>query len=247
VLLAAGCAKRARETSLLGVEADWNRAKTLYERERYSSAQKILREVTLNYSGSAIVDSAYFLLGMTSFELGDYLVAADEFERLVSRFPSSTLAGDANFYKAKSNFELSPSYSLDQDFTVKAFDDFQRFLEDYPDHALADSAYYFIDVCRNKMALKIFRAGELYFTLGQYASSALYADVVLANYYDTPFAERAQFLKARSYYELKDWSRAKTELESYLQKFPDGASAFRVRQLLETSSEKLAGPLSAGP
>jgi outer membrane protein assembly factor BamD len=244
-LALAGCGKRARETTLNGVDVDWARAKSLYERERYAGAQRALRDITLNYSGSAIIDSAYFLLGRASFETGDYLVAADDFNRLLTQFPSSPLAGDAAYYQARCYFELSPHYALDQQYTLEAFDDFQRYLEDYPDHALTDSAYHYIAICREKLALKVYRAGELYYTLGEYASSVLYADVILSNYYDTRFAERAQFLKARSYMKLKDWKRARTEFEAYMQRFPDGQNVPRARQLMATAERK--GGLSETP
>lgn len=240
LVFAGGCAKRGHRLSEDGVNVDWARAKELFEHERYYRAQQLLRDITLNYSGSAIIDSAYFYLGRCSFELSDYLVAADEFNRLFTRFPSSELAGDASFYEALSYYELAPHYSLDQEFTKKSFDAFQRFLEDYSGHALSDSAYSYMAATREKLALKEYRAAELYYQVGEYASAILYAKALVANYYDTSQAERAQFLIGRSYYRLKDWRRAHEEFENYLRRFPDGGGFGRATELMQIALERKA-------
>lgn len=240
LILAGGCAKRGHRLSEDGVNVDWARAMDLFERERYYRAQQLLKDITLNYSGSAIIDSAYFYLGRCSYELNDYLVAADEFNRVVSRFPSSTLAGDAAFYEALSYYELAPHYSLDQQFTTKAFDVFQRFLEDYSGHALSDSAYAYMAAAREKLALKEYRAAELYYQIGEYASAILYSQALLSNYYDTSMAERAQFLIGRSYYRLKDWKRANEELDNYLRRFPDGSKFARATELMQVAAQRIS-------
>ena len=238
LLLIGGCAKRGYRISEDGVNVDWKRAMDLFERERYYRAQQLFRDITLNYSGSAIIDSAYFYLGRCSYELNDYLVAADEFNRVVTRFPSSTLAGDASFYEALSYFELSPHYSLDQQFMTKSFNAFQRYLEDYSGHVLSDSAYFYMSEARERLALKEFRAAELYYQIGEYASAILYAKILLADYYDTTLAERAQFLIGRSYYRLKDWPKAVEEFDNYLRRFPDGTWHSRALELKQAASER---------
>jgi outer membrane protein assembly factor BamD len=247
LLLIAGCAKRGTRLSPDGVTVDWTRAMELFNRERYYRAQALLRDITLNYSGSAVIDSAYFYLGRTSFELRDYLVAADEFKRVVTRFPSSTLAGDAAYYEALSYFELAPPYPLDQQYMTQSFDAFQRFLEDYSDHALKDSAYAYMTLAREQLGKKQYVAAELYFQIGEYASAILYAQAVLANYYDTSHAESAQFLIGKCYYYLKDWKRAREEFDNYLRRFPDGRQYRRAEEYMQTASLKDAAlTLGAG-
>jgi outer membrane protein assembly factor BamD len=159
---------------------------------------------------------------------------------VITRFPSSTLAGDAAYYEARSYFELAPPFTLDQQFMTKSFNTFQRFLEDYPEHTLSDSAYVYMAKAREQLAIKEYRAAELYYQLGEYASAILYSDAVLSNYYDTKQASHAQFLKARSYYRLKDWTKAREEFDNYIQRFPDAAHVVRARDLRATSAEREA-------
>jgi outer membrane protein assembly factor BamD len=234
-----GCAKSARR-ELPSAQESWQKALDLFERERYYSAQTLLKDIVLNYSGSSIIDSAQFYLARTSYELRDFIVAAEEFHRTGSLYPSSPLSGHASYYEALCNYQLSPQFALDQEYTNKAFDAFQRFLEDYPNHVLADSAYKYIGLCREKLARKEYAAADLYFTLGEYASAVLYSDQLLTDYYDTSFSESAQFLKSRSYFELKNWTRAKHELDTYLSKYEHGKHRARAEMMLARVNGNLA-------
>jgi outer membrane protein assembly factor BamD len=204
----------------------------LFHREKYFQTQQLLKDFVLNYSGSPQVDSAQFYLGRCTFELEDNLTAADEFKRVVSQYPFSKLVGDAAYWEARSYFEQSPAYGLDQTCTKQALDAFQRYLEDYAGHALNDSAYQYITQCRNKLARKEYSSAKLYYDLGEYASSVLYGDGILANYYDTQWAEPAQYLKARCFDALGNHTRARQEYETYLEKYPSGKHAGTARRAL---------------
>ena len=235
-----GCMKQSA-VQTLGPEDSWQKARHLFERGRYYRAQEVLRDIALNYPGSAMIDSVQFLLGRCSFEMGDHLTAADEFQRVVDKYPYSKLVGDALFYAARSLYEEAPAYQLDQDYTTRALQGFQRFLEDHPGHALTDSGYHYLSLCREKLARKEYSAALLYHDLGEYASAVLYADVILDNYYDTSLAGPAQFLKGRSFFALRDWERARKELQTYLDKYPDGRFALRARQMVSQAIER-SGP-----
>ncbi len=217
---------------LPGAEEAWQKALNYFHHERYFRAQQLLKDFVLNYSGSAQIDSAQFYLGLTTFELDDYLAAAEEFKRVETNYPFSKLVGDAAYYEALCYYTLAPHYQLDQTYMTQALDAFQRFLEEHAGHALQDSAYAYISRCRDQLGHKEFAATKLYFDLGEYASVVLYADYVLSNYYDTRWAPPAQFLKARSFEKLKDYGRARQEFQTYLDKYPNGPAAAAVRRAL---------------
>jgi len=245
LMLAFGCAKRVT-TVIPGPEEAWGKAMKLFEREKYLRAQELLKDITLNFPGSGIIDSVQFYIARCSFEMEDYFTAADDFKRALDLYPSSPLAGAAAYYEALSYYRQSPNYQLDQELTQKAVESFQRFLEDYPKNALADSGYFYLGKCREKLALKEMAAAELYFKLGEFASAVMGADYVLANFYDTPLAEAAQFLKTRCFYTLQQWDRAHTELQLYLDKYPGGRNAPRVRQMLAVADKSArTGAVSA--
>ncbi|MCB9366957.1 MAG: outer membrane protein assembly factor BamD [Calditrichaeota bacterium] len=226
-----GCASKTRFVSDQGVEADWARAKSLFERERFYRAQQLLRDITLNYSGSAIIDSAYFYLGLAGYEQEDYVIAADDFRRLVQQFPSSPLAAGAAYYESLCQFEQTPDYRLDQSFTEQAFNGFQRFLEEYPQNAYTDSAYVYLAKCREKLARKEFAALKLYLKLEEYASVVIYSDAILADYYDTSYADEAAFDKIRALHKLEELERTRMAIADYYRRFPSGKYSGAVRSI----------------
>jgi outer membrane assembly lipoprotein YfiO len=230
--------RRRKSGPILPADEAWSRAMNLFNREHYYRAQQLLLDITLNYSGSAFIDSAQFFLARCNFEQDDYVSAADEFHRLITQYPFSKLAGDASFWEARCYYEQSPSYALDQEYTTKSFDTFQRFLEDNPDHALADSAYRYISLCRDKLAHKEFASAELYYRLAEYASAALYADAVLTDYYDTSWIDAAQSLKARCYAALKDWPHAAEAAKLYLDRYAEGKRRGEMQTLYDNARRK---------
>lgn len=239
MIILAGCGKQSSGEQPVGPDVAWQKAKNLFAREKYLKAQQVLKDITLNYPGAAIIDSVQFLLGRTTYEIGEYLTAADQFHKMVEQYPQSAVGGDAEYWEARSYFEQAPQYQLDQEHTTKAMQGFQRFLEEHPQHALADSAYRYLSLCRDKLARKEYAAARLYYDLGEYASAVLYADVVLANYYDTSWAGPSQFLKGRSFYQLEDWGRAQKELQTYVDKYPNGQFALRAREMLAAADKRL--------
>jgi outer membrane protein assembly factor BamD len=231
-MLFSGCAKSVRQAEIPGPQENFHRALHLYQRERYFKAQEILKDVALNYPGSALIDSVKLYEALTYFQMRDYLTAADDFERIRQVYPQSAIAGEAQFYLALSYFKLSPSFGLDQTYTTKALTEFQRLIEDFPNHRLRPDAQRYIEECRDKLGHKEYASALLYYKLGEYASSVLYSDAVLEDYYDTSWAPAAQLLKAKCYIALKDDQHATEELEKYLVKYPGRKEDAEVRALL---------------
>lgn len=232
VFLLAGCAKSARQRVIPGVRESFSRALDLFERERYYRAQEVLKDIVLNYSGSAIIDSAKLYLGLTYFHMREYLTAADELERIVQLYPTSPIAPTAQYYRALSYYRLAPSYAHDQKYVVKALDEFQRFLEDFDTGILKEEAQEHLAECRDRLARKEYAASLLYYKMNEYASCVLYTDAVLADYYDTWWAGAAQFLKAKCFIALKNKERAAEELEKFLTKYSGRKEAAEARALL---------------
>lgn len=235
---AAQAKKKKKAETVLPADAAWIRAKDLFERGKYYRAQELLKAIALNYSGSEFIDSSQFMVGRCSFELGDHLVAADEFRRVITQYPTSKVAGEAAYYEARSMYELSPAFTLDQETTERALDAFQRYLEEYPGHAQADSAYKYLGLAREKLAHKDYAAAELYSRMEEYSSAALYADLVLSDYYDTSWSEPALFLKGETLLKLGEFGQARDVLTDYITRYPDGRSVERAKTLIATATKR---------
>ena len=85
------------------------------------------------------------------------------------------------------------SYQRDQKETMRAVEQLQMFLEDFPTFRVQFKMQsYAIIELRNKLAKKDYEVGRLYLKLEEYESALIYFRSVLNNYYDTSFADDAR-------------------------------------------------------
>jgi len=217
----------------LTAEERFEVAKRLFDKSKYLEAKTQFKIITLNNPGSRIVDEAQYYLAETHFKLKEYLLAASEYERVLRMYPQSPLVDDAQYKIGLCYLKLSPGYALDQDYTYKAITEFQRFLEDYPTSDLVPQVEKYLFQCRSKLAEKDYRAGELYRKMGDCRAAAVYFDSVLNNYYDTKFAEKAQYWKAECLRRLGDFAAAQKEFEDFLTRYPKSGLVSTVRSRLQ--------------
>lgn len=217
----------------LTAEERFEVAKRLFDKGKYLDAKTQFKIITLNNPGSSIVDEAQYYLAETHFKLKEYLLAASEYERVLRMYPQSPLVDDAQYKIGLCYFKLSPGYALDQDYTLKAIGEFQRFLEDHPNSDLVPQVEKYLFECRSKLAQKDYKAGELYRKMGDCRAAVVYFDSVLNNYYDTKFAEKAHYWKAECLRRLGDYEAAQKEFEDFLSRYPKSGLASTVRSRLQ--------------
>ena len=193
IILIIGCSKRSPMEEMNDEEA-FRFLKTAYNKNKYLDAANGFDFFTLNYSGSSLVDSAQFLLGQSHFKLKEYLLAANAFEELYRRFPRSRLVPEAMFMIGVCYWELSPKYSLDQEYTDKALDAFQGFIDYFPEYSeKVNEAQQYIAFCREKLAHKEYSNGVIYMKMKDYGAAVIYFRSILETYYDTEWAPKAAF------------------------------------------------------
>lgn len=220
-------------------------AKTMYKNKDYFEAKSQFKILILNNPGAAFSDEAQYYLGDCHFHMKEYILAADEFSRLVRLYPRSEWLDDAQFKTAMCDYKLSPKPSLDQTYTVRAVENFQRFLEDFPDSDLVPEAERLLKICRTKLSEKDFKAGELYRKMGDFYGASIYFDSVLNSYYDTKFAEAATFWKGECLYKLQKNTDARQVFEEMLRRFPNSKFSIRTRRRLEEIDNLLMESSSA--
>ena len=76
-------------------------AKEKYDDESYFEAANDFTVVLLRFSGSTVADSAQYYLADSHFEMGDYLIAASEFEKLITDMNQSRLVPQAQLRLAE--------------------------------------------------------------------------------------------------------------------------------------------------
>jgi len=123
VLSFGGCGS-GEETTSISVEERFQQAKALFDDEDYLDAIDQFNVITLQHQGSAYADDAQFYLGESRFERGEFLLAAFEYQQLKRSMPASPFVPQAQYRLALSYYNLAPKPPLDQQYTLKAIDEF---------------------------------------------------------------------------------------------------------------------------
>ncbi len=199
-------------------------AMRLFEKHDYFEARTQFRIITLNAPGSAIVDQAQFYLAECHFHMEEYIIAGEEYKKLIRLYPKSEYLDDAQFKVGLSYFKLSPKSDLDQKYTWQAIEEFQKFMEDYPESELKAEVEGYFQQVRNKLAKKDYDTGDLYRKLAYYESALVYFDDLLALFYDTKYAEPALFYKAEILYKLEKFDEARDAIHLLMDKYRREAS-----------------------
>lgn len=218
-LFAVGCSSD-EALQQLSPQQRFELAMKKFHDEDYLDAEKDFRVVTLQFQGTAFADDAQYYLGECRFMREEYILAAYEYDILIRTMPLSEYVSRARFRKAMCYYDLSPASYRDQDYTKKAIDELQGFLEYFPTDSLAPTAAAKIQELVNKLAQKEFDNGMMYVRMGYYKAAAFYFDVVLEKFHDTPYADQAQLRKSEALFRRKRYAEAKTELDRFFEKYP---------------------------
>jgi len=218
----------------LSAEERMKRAEEMFNDGDYLDARTQFRIIILNSPGGSLSDKAQFYYAECHFNLKEYILAIAEYEKLVRRYPNSEYVDDAQYKVGLSNYKLSPKSALDQTYTEKAIEEFQKFLEDYSNSALVPKVNEYMRKCRDKLAQKNFKSGESYRKRALYRSALIYYDFVLDNFYDTKYAERSLWAKAECYRRMGELEQAEKFYKLYLEKYPKSSKVDKIKDLLSS-------------
>ncbi len=234
-----GCYGKKFSMSGLTPEEQFDYAMKFFDHRDYYNAKMQFSIVVLNNPGHRITGKAQYYLGESYYYLKDYILAVGEYQKLIKSLPSSEYVDDAFFKIGMCYYKLAPVYGLDQDYTQKAITQFQLFLEEYPDSKLREQVEKMLSECRDKLAKKEYKAGDLYRKMGYYRAAIISFDSVLEKYYDTPFSDDALYWKGESYRRMGEWEQAKEAFNALLTKHPQSPYVFKAKLKLNSIKDSL--------
>jgi outer membrane assembly lipoprotein YfiO len=161
-------------------------ARRLYEKGDVTLAIQALAPYTTTGTGSANVDEAVYLLGQCHLKARDFPTAQADFERLLRDYPESDSAPSGAFRLGEAFWGQARGPDFDQEFTLRALDQWMAYRRDHPEHWLAEAATRRIAEARARLATKLFRTGDLYVKLRDYKAARSYFRGVLDEYSETP-------------------------------------------------------------
>jgi outer membrane protein assembly factor BamD len=236
ILLFSGCGSN-EATQQLSAEERFELGKKDFKDEDYLAAIEEFKVVSLQYQGSNVADSAQFYMGESRYLREEYILAAFEYDILIRNMPSSIFVSRARFRRATCFYELSPKSHLDQNYSRKAIDEYQAFLEYHPADTLVPLAEKRIDELNTKLAKKDYESGVVYMHMEYYKAATFYFDLVLEKYHDTQYAEPALLKKAEALANRKKYTDAKEAVDKFRAKYPTSS--------MKSDAERLSSDIEA--
>ncbi|MFQ6676634.1 MAG: outer membrane protein assembly factor BamD [Fidelibacterota bacterium] len=231
-LLWYSCAGTRVDEEVDDLAARFDRGMELYNKEKYYRAREIFEDVLIRGRHTDLGDDAQFYLAQSYFYNKEYLMAINEYDRLVRQMGYSPYVEESRFRICESYARLSPKYYHDQAYTLKAIEKFQEFIEDYPRSQYRKQSVESIRILRDKMARKLYESAVLYVKMEEYDSAVLYLEQLLESYYDTGFADRARLKMVETHILAGHPDRAEAFLDSNESKFKDDTILKEARQII---------------
>jgi len=194
-------------------------AKKNYDKADYLQAIDDFSYIKVKFSGTKIIDKSQYYLAMCYYKRKEYILSAYEFDYMSKNYPTSELISSARYQLAMCYYNLSPAYNLDQTYTYYAIGGLLDFLELYPKDPNVTDAENKIKELRNKLALKDYKTGQLYYDLENYRSAIVYYDNVLDIYFDSDYADDALYMKIMCLVNRKKYDNARSEIDRFSKKF----------------------------
>ena len=168
-----------------------DKAKDLFDKEKYSKAKEEFEYIIYNNPGSSVALNAQYYFAESLYMLEHYDQASREYDKYNMLSQNSEIIERSKFLICKCLYMLSSESNKDQNETTFTIDRIQYFLEEYPGTAHKDECESMIKNLRTKLAKKEVDAGKLYLRTEKYDSALIYFDLVMLEYYDTIYFDEA--------------------------------------------------------
>ncbi len=250
VVVFVGCKSEFEQVRTSGdPDRIYTKAMEYYDQEDYSKAISLMEIILSSYRGTSKGEDLYFKYAQANYSQGLYISAANLFETFSTSFPTSDKREEADFMAAYSYYLLSPNFRLDQDYTIRAIDAMQLFVNTFPNSDRVEQCNTLIDDMRKKLEVKRLAEAKLYNDLQQYEAAVQVMENLLRDFPESQNAEeirhmivQAQYnLASNSVYEKQKERFTKTNemAQAFIQRYPNSNYRKEVEKYLTVSSNKI--------
>jgi outer membrane protein assembly factor BamD len=141
-----------------------------YNKKQYLRSQGLFDLVLTTIKGDPKAEEAYFKYAYTYYHQEQFTLAAYYFKTFSNTYTNSLFREEAAFMSAYSNYLQSPSYRLEQSSTQTAIEEFQLFVNLFPDSRRVEESNQRIDELRRKLEEKAFAEGRLLYRIRTFCS-----------------------------------------------------------------------------
>ena len=189
---------------------------------------------------------------MSYYESKDYLNSGVYFKTYYNRYPKGQFAELARYYCGYGYYLDSPDPQLDQSETLKAIEELQGFLDNFPKSDKVTIAQNAIFELQDKLTLKELQNAQLYYNLGTYLGNNYQSAIIVAQnaIKDYPYSkhkEELELLILKSKYQearlsvdekkADRFSDVIDEYYSFINNYPDSPNREEADNIFEIASK----------
>ena len=180
----------------------FNIATQLYNQGKYNEAIELYDRISTSFVGTEQAADIAYNTADSHFKDENFKLAGHLFKNFSGSYPMDKRAEEALYLSAFSYYKDSPKYNLDQTSTFTAIDELQGFINSYPNSDHVNDANKYITELRQKLELKAFEIGKVYYKTMKYKAAGVAFDNMVDEYPDSKFREEAMMYSLRSKAEL---------------------------------------------
>ncbi|MDB4876296.1 MAG: outer rane assembly lipoprotein YfiO [Gemmatimonadetes bacterium] len=195
-----------------------------YQQKRWDNAVSGFEKLTADLPArDTLLPRSYWYLASAHQHIGENLLAAQSFSRLVESFPEDSLADDAGLEAARSYKRMWRKPQLDPTYGETALASYNTLIGLYPTSPLIPAAQKDINELENWFAIKDFDAGMYYMRMHPHAydSAILYFKDALTKYANTPKAHDAGIRLVEAYKGIRYFEDASELCAQLRQRYPN--------------------------
>lgn len=175
-----------------------------FKARRFDNAAKAFEQLTLDLAARDVrLPLAFYYLAQSHNELGEHLLAAATYNRLVDAFPQDTLVDDALFLAGKAYQKEWRKPQLDATYGSNAIASYQSLLASHPDSPFAPRARTELNRLDEWLAEKDYDTGYLYLKRKAYDSAIIYFKDVIRLHPNAGKTRDAYLRLLEAYREIK--------------------------------------------
>ncbi len=212
-LLFPACSEYNKVVKSTDIEYKYAKSLEYYNNKEYHKSLPILEELIGLTRGTQRAEDVYYYYAKSQYGVKDYYLANYYLKTFTKTFSISTRCEECLFLAAECSYNLSPTFTLDQTDTQNSIDEYQLFLDKYPNSNLRDSANVRVSRLNNKLEQKAYENARIYSkTLKYKAASASLKDFI-KKYPESRYKEEAMYLIVMNSYQYAIGSIDEKKLE----------------------------------
>ena len=210
----------------------------------YQKAMNLFDGIRSIFTGTSKAQSIAYYRAFCTYNQKEYQYASELFKQFVSLYPESSYAEECLYMMGYCNYMASPRPRLDQQTSLKAIQDFQLYLNRYPNSMRKEKINGYIDELLDKLAYKDYLSAKNYYLREHYKAAVVSLQNCLKDYPGSKYREEIMYMLFNAKYEmavnsvedkkLERYNAAKEEYYYFADEYPNSKYANELKKKYDT-------------